>query len=70
MKSQAFYIGALGSKKTQSARRERLLAQGFNDTDLARVRGPIGVNIGAVGAAEIAVSIMAKMIKALRLGFE
>ena len=70
LKSQAFYIGALGSKKTQSSRRERLLGLGFDDTTLARVRGPIGLNIGAVGAAEIAVSIMAEMIKALRLVFE
>ncbi len=70
LKSQAFYIGALGSKKTQSARRERLLAQGFDDAALTRVCGPIGLNIGAVGSAEIAVSIMAEMIKALRLGFE
>ena len=70
LKSQVFYIGALGSKKTQSSRRERLLGLGFDDATLARVRGPIGLNIGAVGAAEIAVSIMAEMIKALRLGIE
>ncbi len=70
LKSHAFYIGALGSKKTQSARRERLSALGFDDVALSRVRGPIGLNIGAVGSAEIAVSIMAEMIKALRLGFE
>ena len=70
LKSQAFYIGALGSKKTQSARRERLFALGFDEATLARLHGPIGLNIGAVGAAEIAISIMAEMIKSLRLGFE
>jgi xanthine dehydrogenase accessory factor len=68
LKSRAFYIGALGSKKTQSARRERLQVAGFSETDIARIHGPIGLNIGAVGAAEIAISIMAEMTKCLRLG--
>jgi xanthine dehydrogenase accessory factor len=68
LKSGVFYIGALGSKKTQSARFERLKAKGFNDADLSRINGPIGLDIGAVGAAEIAISIMAAMTKALRSG--
>jgi xanthine dehydrogenase accessory factor len=68
LKSDVFYIGALGSKKTQAARRERLQAAGFGDEALARISGPIGLNIGAMGAAEIAVSIMAEMTMALRLG--
>ncbi|MDE2385632.1 MAG: XdhC family protein [Alphaproteobacteria bacterium] len=68
LKSQVFYIGALGSKKTQGARRERLLAAGFDEVALARICGPIGLNIGAMGAAEIAISVMAEMTKALRLG--
>jgi xanthine dehydrogenase accessory factor len=68
LKSGAFYIGALGSKKTQAARAERLQASGFAEADLARIHGPIGLNIGAVGAAEIAISIMAEMTKCLRLG--
>ncbi len=68
LKSDVFYIGALGSKKTQASRQERLKAKGFNDQQLARICGPIGLDIGAVGAAEIAISIMAQMTKALRLG--
>jgi xanthine dehydrogenase accessory factor len=68
LRSAVFYIGALGSKKTQAARAERLLKAGFTEDSLKRVNGPIGLAIGAVGAAEIAVSIMAEMTKALRLG--
>lgn len=66
--SDVFYIGALGSKKTQGSRLERLGAKGFTDAQLARIHGPIGLNIGAVGAQEIAISILAEMTKALRLG--
>jgi xanthine dehydrogenase accessory factor len=68
LKSSMFYIGALGSKKTQSSRNERMIVAGFNDVDLARIHGPIGLNIGAVGGVEIAISIMAEMTKTLRLG--
>jgi xanthine dehydrogenase accessory factor len=68
LKSKMFYIGALGSKKTQASRNERMKAAGFSDTDIARIHGPIGLSIGAVGAAEIAISIMAEMTKTLRLG--
>jgi xanthine dehydrogenase accessory factor len=68
LQSDLFYIGALGSKKTQSARVERLQAAGFGESDIARIHGPIGLNIGATGAAEIAISIMAEMTRALRLG--
>jgi xanthine dehydrogenase accessory factor len=68
LKTDAFYIGALGSKKTQASRRERLLKQGFSEVDLSRIHGPIGLPIGATGAPEIAISIMAEMVKALRLG--
>jgi xanthine dehydrogenase accessory factor len=68
LKSNAFYIGALGSKKTQAARTERLQAAGFSSADMARIHGPIGLNIGAVGASEIAISIMAEMTECLRLG--
>ena len=68
LKSELFYIGALGSKKTQGARAARLKEKGFSDTDIARIHGPIGLAIGAKGAPEIAISIMAEMTRSLRLG--
>ena len=68
LKSPVFYIGALGSRKTQAARQERLKAAGFDASALSRINGPIGLAIGAVGAAEIAISIMAEITQVLRLG--
>jgi xanthine dehydrogenase accessory factor len=68
LQSGCFYIGALGSKKTQGARRERLAAGGFKEADLARIHGPIGLAIGARGPAEIAIAIMAEITAALRVG--
>jgi xanthine dehydrogenase accessory factor len=68
LKSDVFYIGALGSRKTQVARRARLLVAGFTDAQLNRINGPIGLNIGSVGAVEIAISVMAQMTQCLRLG--
>lgn len=68
LKSEVFYIGALGSKKTQASRAQRLKDAGFTDRHLARIHGPIGIDIGAKGAPEIAVSIVAEMTRALRLG--
>ena len=68
LRTDVFYIGALGSKKTQGARVERLKAAGFGDDAIARIHGPIGLAIGAKGAPEIAVSIMAEMTRTLRLG--
>ena len=61
-----FYIGALGSRKTHARRIERLKAQGLSDADLARIHAPIGLDIGAVSPAEIAVSIMAQITERLR----
>jgi xanthine dehydrogenase accessory factor len=61
-----FYIGALGSKKTHSRRVERLRQQGLTDTDIARIHAPIGLAIGAVSPAEIAVAIMAQITERLR----
>jgi len=66
LKSDAFYIGALGSKKTATARAERLKQSGSDPDAIAGIDGPIGLNIGAVSPAEIAVSILAKMTLALR----
>lgn len=68
LKSDVFYIGALGSKKTQASRQQRLREAGFTEEQIARIHGPIGIAIGAKGAPEIAVSIMAEMTRALRLG--
>ena len=65
-KSECFYIGALSSKKTHAKRMARLKEQGASDADLARIHSPIGLNIGAVSPAEIAVSIMAEITARLR----
>ena len=64
--SKAFYIGALGSKKTHASRLERLKGFGYSPHALARINGPIGLNIGAANPAEIAVSIMAEVTDTLR----
>jgi len=66
LRSNAFYIGALGSKKSAQARRERLRTRGFGEEDLARMHAPVGLDIGASGPAEIAVSIMAEITLSLR----
>ena len=61
LKSDVFYIGALGSKKTHAARLQRLRQAGFGDADCARIHGPVGFAIGAKSPAEIAVSILAEI---------
>jgi xanthine dehydrogenase accessory factor len=66
--SECFYIGALGSKKTQASRVARLKEIGLSDEKITRIHGPIGLDIGAKGATEIAISIMAEMTHTLRLG--
>ena len=57
------YIGALGSRKSHAARLKRLAKKGFDETALARIRGPIGLNIGSETPAEIALSVMAEIVK-------
>jgi len=66
LKSPVFYIGALGSQKTHAARVERLKEAGFEDVDIARIHGPVGLAIGAKSPAEIAISIMAEITGSLR----
>jgi len=66
LKSDAYYIGALGSRKTHAARLDRLRALGHGDDALARIRGPVGLDIGAVTAGEIALSILAQIVAARR----
>jgi xanthine dehydrogenase accessory factor len=66
LKSQAFYIGALGSRKTHAARLDRLRALGHDEAALARIQGPVGLNIGAVTAGEIGLSILAQIVAVRR----
>lgn len=66
VQSPAFYIGALGSKKTHARRMERLAAGGLPAEALSRIRGPIGLAIGARSPAEIAISILGEMTQTLR----
>ena len=65
LKSECFYIGALGSKKTQAARVTRLEDAGFSNETIGRIAGPVGLDIGAVSPAEISISIMAQITLAL-----
>ena len=66
LRSAAFYIGALGSKTTHAKRIDRLAAQGATPDQIARIHAPVGIDIGAMTPAEIAVSIMAQIIRTLR----
>ncbi len=61
-----FYVGALGSRKTHAKRVERLLALGATSDEIERIHAPIGVDIGAISPAEIAVAVLAQIVGALR----
>jgi xanthine dehydrogenase accessory factor len=65
LKSDVFYVGALGSKRTHAARVGRLKAAGLSEADCARIHGPVGLDIGALSPAEIAVSILAQITQVL-----
>lgn len=68
LRSECFYIGALGSRRNHAGRCSRLKELGFIDSDVARIHGPIGLPIGAISPAEVAISILAEMTQILRQG--
>ena len=65
LRSEAFYVGSLGSSRTHAARLNRLGQAGFGEAERARIHGPVGLSIGAKTPAEIAISIMAQVTKVL-----
>jgi xanthine dehydrogenase accessory factor len=65
LRSEAFYVGALGSRRTHAARRERLRAEGFGDEALARIHAPVGLDLGGRAPGEIALAIAAELVAAL-----
>ncbi len=64
LRSSARFVGAMGSRRAQAARRERLLAEGFGDEELERLAAPLGLDLGAVSAEETALSILAEVVAA------
>jgi xanthine dehydrogenase accessory factor len=70
LRSEAFYVGAIGSRKTQANRRERLLEDGLTEGELTQIYGPSGLDLGADSPAEQAISILSEAlaVRAGRLG--
>lgn len=66
LRSEAFYIGSLGSTRTHAKRLQRLHGKGFTERETARIRGPVGLDIGALSPAEIAISIIAEITQVRR----
>ena len=66
LRSDCFYIGALGSRRTHEKRLARLAELGFTAEQMARIHGPVGLNIGALSPAEIAISIVGQITQARR----
>ena len=66
LRSPAFYVGALGSRRTHEQRRERLAREGFDAVAQSRIHAPIGLKIGASSSGEIAVAIAAEIVAVLR----
>jgi len=66
VRSEAFYIAALGSLKTQKERKKRLKEKGFSEDEIARIHGPAGLDIGALEPAEIALSILSELVSTRR----